>query len=177
MKGITLTAALLLPTLGYALELPERLRVPNRGGRCAWACLETAANALGDDRLRGLVNLRGGLSWDAYTTSDPGYVETIADQLDKLGVRYHLDPDYTHDYGTLHKYAKTRGVLVGLYKNSQWMWGKRLTTCHAVLVTDIDPDYVYFYCPDNPWKIWRGNRAWFKESWTGSAVVILEADP
>jgi hypothetical protein len=172
-----LIAVLLLASSAAALELPERLRVRNCGGRCAWSCLETAANALGDDRLRGLTNLRGGLARDAHKTYDRGTTAKIADQLDALGVRYHLDPDYTFDHDTLRRYAKSRGVLVSLFKGSLYLEGRTLSECHAVLLVDYRDDGVQFYCPDNPWRIWRGDRRWFDASWTGSAVVILEPDP
>jgi hypothetical protein len=177
VKGIALTVVLLLPSLGYALDLPERVRVRNCGGRCAWACLETAANALGDDRLRGLVNLRGGLSRDAHKTYDYGNTLKIADQLDALGVRYHIDRDYTYDFDTLRKYANRRGVVVSLYEGSLYLEGRTLKECHAVLLTDFRDDGVKFYCPDSPWKLWRGELAWFRKAWTGSAVVILEGEP
>ncbi len=158
------------------IEIPVELRTRNIGGRCAWACLETAANVTGEPRLRGLVNRRGGLERDARQTYDRGETYKIGEQLKKLGVRYYIEPDYTHDYGTLEKYAKSRGVTVSLYKGSLYMEGRTLTECHAVLVTDIDSEHVHFFCPDNPWRIWRGTRGWFKTAWTGSAVVILPDD-
>lgn len=172
---VAYAAVMLFAVPAFALDIPEVCRVRNIGGRCAWSCLQTAANVLGERRLFGLVNRRGGLRKDAYQTNDLGSVDKVGEQLASLKVSHLIEPDGTYNYDTLRKYAKSRGVMVTLFKDSAWLNGRKLQMAHAVLITDYDDKQgVKFYCPDNPQQIWHGPIEWYKASWSGSAVVILE---
>lgn len=176
MSNLTITA--ILATLigagsATAIDLPTQCRVRNIGGRCAYASLESAANALGEHRLRGLVNLRGGLERNAHQTSDLGTIDKIRAQMEALDVPCIIEPDYTWNYKTIHRYARSNGVMVAFYSGTPWLEGRTLKQCHAVLLVDASDTDVWFYCPDSPWRIWKGPMGWFEKHWTGSAVVIL----
>lgn len=168
MKPLTLAAVLLLPSLGYALELPERCRVRNRiGGFCTFACLDALAHYHDIKPLRGIL--------EAEVARCPqgsrGYDDKVKDRLEALGVPFLLQRhgDYCRDL--LERYAETRGCVVTLRAGNPWSIG-----CHSVTLLQYD-ERVKFYDPNRTWKIWTCGRDWFDHWWGGNCIVILESNP
>lgn len=173
MNPLALTAVLLLASTAAALDLPEAARVENRGARCLWASIQTAALARGDSRFDG---------WLA-DCSEWGTFLAAHEKLTRMGVRHLVDLDGAYNVATLKRYAKSHGVTVSLWKGCRWYDGRRSRHAHAILLVDFTDTHVDFYDSDAPrdaWgkpRIWRSSRAWFESAWAGNSCVVLENIP
>lgn len=169
MRSLLIVIAVALPA--FAIELPDDVRVANRGPMCVWASLETLGKLHGVEELNGLRDYR-------YTKrgSEPAYDHVIKAELDRRGVEYKLTKQYSYDRKLLEQYANSHGVMVAFKAGSGWS-----VFCHAVTVISYDAERVEFYCSDKRLKngvpgMWKASRRWFDQAWLGGAVVIGRSD-
>lgn len=169
VRGLIIAALAFFAGRCSAIDLPDDVRVSNRGPMCAWASLETLANLHGVDQLKGLRDYRF-----TKRRNEPAYDVAIKAELDRRGVNYKLLKHGSYDRSLLH-HADDLGVVVALNANTGWS-----IYMHAVLLTKYDADKsgtVEFYCSDKRQSggvkgTWKAPRSWFDRAWSGGSIVI-----
>lgn len=148
-----------------AVEIPESCRVRNRGGRCILAGVATLG------RLHKIPALES-LAPNGVIQGDEGPSDNRVRQiLHARGVSWR-----GHDHGSFNRellpLANTHGCVVGMRAGTPWLGGRSLTWSHSIVLTGYDDEEVWFYCSDNPERLWRKTREWFDRGWTGSSMVF-----
>jgi hypothetical protein len=106
-RSLLILALLATPALA---ELPEAARVPNIGGYCSWASLDSLARANDVQPLVGILGDRRA----SGKPVDPGYDSEIIAELKARGVRYEFRPHGSYDREVLYRHAETSGVMVAI---------------------------------------------------------------
>lgn len=155
---------MLVSTAQAEVKLSPEYRIANHPlGLCGWACLETAANYQKIDCLHGLVNW---YSKQGFVGSTYDYVKT---QLVKCKVNYSLQENLPKNEVSLKLIkVKTDNEVPVVVSIRHWSGGVR----HALLITHVDEEYVYFFDPNNPMNDYRFKYSNFLELWYGDLLTI-----
>lgn len=150
-----------LPSSSPAIELTGH-RIKNVGGRCTWACIETAGRAIGLTKLHGFAY--------AQPNPQPGHTATVRKLLTALNVRFVLEDDYVYNLDHFTTYANSHGVIVTIMAGSDFV---DFSSCHSILVKDYGEQVVEYFDPNHPLESRSVSRAKFDKFWSGNAIVIL----
>jgi hypothetical protein len=161
MRNIFAVALLAVTAPAFAIQLRSSSFVPNEGGYCTWASLDTLGRHHDLHYVKGLLQRRR--NW-VRTAIDPGYTSAVKAQLDVLNVDYILHDDGAFDRAALTKYTKSHGCVVTLMAGSGF-------GCHSVVLCEYD-ERVTFFDPNSK-RLWHGTKAWFDTYWSGNMVVLL----
>ncbi len=116
-------------------------------------------------------------------------IESMRRQLDALGVKY--DSQIENDFDTAILYRGTKdgegGVIVGIFnyaytrpeKKIKGYWeynesSEEAKGYHAVLLTDINDEYVKFIDSNDVSAPWIATRKWFDKHWDGAGMILIK---
>lgn len=135
-------------------------------GYCVWCSLEMLGRYHKIEALYGLLELRIEHN-RKYPGTSGGTSEGIRSQLQVLKVSYYEMVVHTYDKKWL-KYACDNGygcmIAVSGYP--------RPTSYHAMVLIDIDDNWVTFIDPNDIEKTFTKSMAWFDKHWDGYGLIV-----
>lgn len=155
IKYISAIFVALLASYSFSVEIPKDVRIKNRPpGICTWASLETIG------RLHGIKSLYNLAEAQYKAGVYPGDEDSIARQLNALGVKFKMQSRGNDDREILKKYATKQGCMIGMHK------------MHVLVLSHYDDKKVEFYDTNYKDVVWEATRAWFDQNFDGFVVVI-----